>query len=133
MECKFTAYGHPNITAKHKTTLEFTKDEELTLKGDCIVGVKADFSLSEIKEFIKNLKGKKIKIIIEVNGLKEEINAEINPGFNSDREMVVRKSDFKDERTFAIGADKASCDLDRECIDMVMKSKIQVEVIITFK
>ena len=64
MDCKFKAYGHPNITAKHKTTLEFTKDENLSLRGDCIVGVKADFSLSEIKKFIKSLLSKKIKIVI---------------------------------------------------------------------
>ena len=43
---KFNAYGHPNILGTHKTTFEFTKDNELTLNGDCIVGVKADFELS---------------------------------------------------------------------------------------
>ncbi|HIP58595.1 MAG TPA: DUF371 domain-containing protein, partial [Archaeoglobus profundus] len=33
-----TAWGHPNITAKHRTTLEITKDEELSIRGDCIIG-----------------------------------------------------------------------------------------------
>ncbi len=110
MQYKFKAYGHQNITAKHKTTLEFTKDKNLTLKGDCIIGVKADFSLSSIKKFIKSLKSNKIKIIIELENkkIKETINAEINPYFNSDREMVIRKSNFKDKRTFAIRADKAA-------------------------
>jgi len=129
---EFKAYGHKNITSKHKTTLEFTKDEDLTLKGDCIVGVNADFSLEKIKEFIKSLKTKRIKIIIELKStkkstkqissvqeiqrisehkkIKEEIIAEINPDFNSEREIVIRKSDFKDERTFAIRADKSAFD-----------------------
>ena len=65
MKYKFHAYGHPNILATHKTTLEFTKDSELSLKGDCIVGVKADFDLNEIKKFVKNLKSNQIKIIIQ--------------------------------------------------------------------
>lgn len=119
MMYKFKAYGHNNITAKHKTTLEFTKDSYLTLKGDCIIGVKADFSLKEIKDFIKNLKSKKIKIIIKVNGLTEEINCEINPNFNSVREMVIRKSDFLDVRTFAVRASKASCNLGREFVEKI--------------
>ena len=58
MQYKFKAYGHPNITAKHKTTLEFTKDKELSLRGDCIVGVKSDFELPLIKNFISQLKKK---------------------------------------------------------------------------
>ena len=52
MRYSFTCYGHENITAKHKTTLEFTKDKDLSLKGDCIVGVNADFDINKIKELI---------------------------------------------------------------------------------
>ncbi len=45
MEYSFTAWGHENITANHKRTLEFTKDNELSLEGDCILGVSANFSI----------------------------------------------------------------------------------------
>ena len=51
---EFSCYGHKNILATHKNTLEFTKDEQLSLKGDCIVGVKADYELRELKKFLKN-------------------------------------------------------------------------------
>ena len=143
MKCSFTCYGHENITCKHKTTLEFTKDSKLSLKGDCIVGVKADFSLKEIKKFIKSLNNnKKITIIMETinndynnknsnkiknktaeNKIIEKINAEVNPGFNSSTEMVIRKSGFIDGRTFAIKADKAACDLSRELIKNIVSNK----------
>ena len=56
MEYSFNCYGHENITARHKTTLEFTKDRDLSLKGDCIIGVKADFSLPQLKNLIKVIK-----------------------------------------------------------------------------
>ena len=65
MEYSFFSFGHPNITAKHKTTLEFTKDKELSLRGDCIIGVNSTFELKEIKKMIKS--GKKIKILIKVD------------------------------------------------------------------
>lgn len=157
MKYSFTCYGHENITCKHKTTLEFTKSNELSLKGDCIVGVKADFSIKEIKRFVESLgNNKKIIIIIEtineeynnkdyneksINNQKnnsnnidktmknnsnyknkkitEKINAEINPGFDSDKEMVIRKSDFADKRTFAIKADKAACELNAGLVNFL--------------
>lgn len=129
---KFNVIGHKNITAKHKTTLEFTKDENLSLNGDCIIGVKADFSLKEIKKFIKNSiknNNNEIKIIICFNNSKEEIIAEINPGFDSDKEMVIRKSEYKDERTLAIRANKASFELKRDLIGYLKENISKISVI----
>ncbi len=66
MKYSFICYGHKNITAKHKTTLEFTKERDLSLKGDCIVGVKADFDLLQLRKFIKSLKNNnKVTITIQ--------------------------------------------------------------------
>lgn len=136
MGYSFNCCGHGNITAKHKTTLEFAKDSQLSLKGDCIVGVKADFSLKEIKKFIKSLNNsKKITIIMETmkkddNKIIEKINAEINSDFNSDKDIVIRKSGFKDYRTFAINADKAACDLSKELIKIISNKKQKITIII---
>ena len=112
----FTAYGHPNITARHKTTIEFTKDKELTKKGDCIVGVNADFSLKEIKDFIKKNKNKKIRLTIKVDDIEDTITGYVNPDFNDDKEIVIRKTDFVSKRTLMINADKACGDLDRKLL-----------------
>jgi|TARA_B100001964_G_C14252614_1_gene610673 hypothetical protein len=138
MKYSFSCYGHENIIAKHKTTLEFTKDSELSLKGDCIVGVKADFSLLELKKFIKSLKNnnKKITIIIETiensdnENIVEKINAEINPDFNSDKEIVIRKSDFISERTFAINADKAAFELNKDLVEFLKVKYNKIKIII---
>ncbi len=128
---KFKAYGHKNITAKHKTTLEFTKDKDLSLKGDCIIGVRADFKLNEIKQFFKNLKGNKIKVIIKVDGLKEEINATINSDFDDEEEIVIRKTDYISERTLGINADKATYNLGNRFISKLKNpmKEIIVEII----
>ncbi len=40
---KFSCYGHPNIKATHVKTLEITKDDGLSERGDCIIGIKADW------------------------------------------------------------------------------------------
>ena len=130
---KFKAYGHENILANHKTTLEFTKDENITLNGDCIVGIKADFELSKLKEFIKNFKKNKISITISNNKIHETILAEINPNFNDDKELVIRKTDFVSERTFAINSNKAAFELKRNLIGFLKDKKDGISVIIENK
>lgn len=150
MRYSFSCYGHENITAKHKTTFEFTKDHELSLNGDCIIGVRADFSLPLLKSFIKSLgDNKKITITIETinnepnnddtiikknktkNDYKkfiEKINCEINPDFNSDREMVIRKTDFISERTFAVRADKAACEISMDLANFLIGKNNKIRV-----
>lgn len=122
----FRAYGHPDILATHKTTLEFTKDKEVTREGNCIVGVNSDFSLNELKKITNN--SKKIKIIIKVDCLEEQINCEVNKNFNDDKEIVVRKGDFVSERTFGVKADKAAGDLDRKLVERLKNPEQKILV-----
>ncbi len=129
MRYEFSAYGHPNITALHRTTLEFIKDAELSRKGDCIIAVKSDFELKELRNF---LSCKKIRIKIRIAGLKtaglsETITAVPNPQFNSNHELVIRKTDFYSERTFAIKADKAASDIGREFAE-ALKSDAEMRI-----
>jgi hypothetical protein len=114
-------YGHPNISSKHKTTLEFTKDKEVSKKGDCIVGVSSDFSFSDIKKLLDN---KKIKI--DIGG--DIVIADINPNFNDKKEIVIRRSDFKSSRTLGINANKAAIDLKRSLVKKLQNSEEKVKV-----
>lgn len=116
---EFTCSGHENILSTHKNTLEFTKDTNLTLKGNCIVGVNSNFIEKQIKEV---LKWNKIKIIVECHGIKDEIEGIVNKEFSSKDEIVIRKSNFISNRTLVIMANKGSTDLNRKLINQ-MKSK----------
>jgi hypothetical protein len=126
---QFFAFGHPNIRATHPTTIEFTKEPEVSLRGDCIVGVNADFDANSLKNFIKEHGGKKVKITISAGDLKEEICAQLNCTFDDYKEIVIRKSDFSSKRTFAIKADKAACDLDRRLISKICSLKQKITII----
>lgn len=136
---KFLAFGHPNILATHKTTLEFTKDNEISLRGDCIVGVKADFDLNKIKKFFKKIKNEKIIIRIQTTStnnhkkIQETILAQINPKFDSNDEFVIRKTNFVSERTFAIKSNKAAFDLNRQVINFLKEKRNKISVIIENK
>ena len=118
------ARGHPNVRATHPTTLEITREEHLTPRGDCIIAVGADKGARDLSEAFKEAakrEGALIRITIEVpsRGLREVVLARGHPGltFEHPTDMVVRKSNFTCGRTVAVGADKAARDLSRELIE----------------
>ncbi len=128
MKYGFTCSGHKNILATHKTTLEFTKDNYLTKKGDCIVGVNADFDLVKLKEFLQY---KTINITIKVDDLEETIVCDVNKSFNSDKEIVIRLGTHQSDRTLGTDADKAAIHLDRKLIERIKNQNKKLKITIT--
>ena len=125
MKYKFFCYGHRNILGTHKTTFEFTKDKDLSLNGNCIIGVSADFELIQIN---KLLKFKNILIRLSVDNLSEEIIAKVNPNFNDAQEIVIRLGEYDSPRTLGTRADKASMHLKRKIINK-MKNPMQKMIV----
>lgn len=127
----FYFYGHENLLALHRNTIEFTKDDHLTKQGDCIVGVKADFSAQKLKDFSREKK--KFRLKITLGDLSEEITASTNPDFDDMHEIVIRKSDFNSSRTFGIRADKAAINLSRGLVEKLKdpsaKGKVEISEI----
>ena len=114
MRYTFRCRGHQNIKALHPRTVEFTRDEHLTERGDCIIGIKADFEKDKLRGFQK-----KVRIIVEVDGLTDRFKAYVNPHFDHDREMVLRKSRYRSPRTFATDLNRGSNKLDRRIVELM--------------
>lgn len=133
---RIICYGHENVKATHRSTLEITKEEFLTPRGDCIICIKANKGLKDLSEnFKKALKeGKKLRIRLIVGELIDEIIAfgNENLNFKNPISMVIRKSDYIDGRTLAIKANKAAKDIKREIVEKLKnpKQKVTVELII---
>ena len=112
------ARGHELVTLRHQTTLEVTKDDDMTGRGDCILAVSASKSASELNPALKSAlrEGAMLMMIIECGGLSEKIRARGSEDmtFGDRRSMVVRRSSYLDGRTVGILADKAARDIDRE-------------------
>lgn len=123
----FEAVGHKNVLATHKTTLEFTKEKELSLKGDCIIGVSSDFDADEVRELVKSTK--RAAMTIKASGIEERIEFETNPDFDSKEEIVIRLGEFISDRTLGIRADKAAKHISREMVEKLKEgAKIEVEI-----
>jgi hypothetical protein len=136
MEYTFIVKGHPNITSKHKTTLEFTKDPDIGITADCIIGVKSQVSMDNIpREITQAIKedNRPITLKLETENVADTIRGYGHHKLTLDHptDMVSRKSDFKCSRTLMINADKAAIDLKTDLIkDLRDCNPLKVTIII---
>ncbi|MFZ8922108.1 MAG: DUF371 domain-containing protein [Nitrosopumilaceae archaeon] len=116
--------GHENIRSNHKKTIEITKESELTVRGDCIVGVNANYSCSDLPEDLKeklrdpsseiefSIRVEDHEFIIKGKGHEDLILSHLE-------DIVIRKSNFVCPRTLAVKCDKASDLLPREMVSLL--------------
>ncbi len=133
-----TAWGHENVLSLHKTTIEITKEGELTKRGDCIIGVGADKGLADLSDAFKNAvrdKNAKISVTFRAGGITETVTGRGHPDltFTHSTDMVIRKSDFLCSRTLMIHADKSSAELDRKLISALKDKNQELTVHIEVK
>lgn len=117
-------YGHPNVLCTHQKTIEITKMSTLTLKGDCIIGVRASKACKDLSRSLREGLQKPnsfVDIEIQVNGLSFAIKGRSSGGLSllSDTDMVIRKSTYTCPRTVAILSDNACSDIPREIVELL--------------
>jgi len=125
------AFGHPNIRSSHPTTIMFTKERQVTRRGDCVVAVAADKSVADLSTEFKNAlrqPNAKLTIQLEVGDLQGQINAYGSPelALNHPNDLVIRKSEFISDRTLAVKADKSSADLSKAVIEKLKNPEQRV-------
>ncbi|MEM3626521.1 MAG: DUF371 domain-containing protein [Candidatus Bathyarchaeia archaeon] len=135
---RISARGHKNIQAKHRTTLEITKESELSKRGDCIIAVSANKAIVDLNDEFKKIlrrENAKITVLIEVEGITEVIQALGSPKLIlvHPRDIVIRKSNYICNRTLAIYADKAACDLSRSIVRKLQNPRQTVNITLTVK
>lgn len=131
-----SAYGHENIKATHKTTFEITKEKDLTPRGDCIIGVRADKSIRDINDDLKRILKREERVEVVLNlpdyGLEEKLSGfgSKRMSFEDENDVVVRKSDFVCGRTLLIKSNKAARDLNREFVELLRDRKTLIEMLV---
>ena len=130
--------GHKNILSLHKKTVEITKDSQLTVNGDCIVGVNSNLACQDLPEkFKKNIQNSDTEIVSTI--LADEYSLSLN-GKGSENltlkppnDIVLRKSAFTCSRTIAIKCDKASDDIPRKMVKKLQNPKTSGKLVIEIK
>jgi hypothetical protein len=132
------AHGHKNVQATHPTTLEITKEEKLTKRGDCIIAVSADKALTDLSVKFKDSLCKenaRISLLIEAGEILDVVNALGSPKLilTHPTDIVIRKSNYICNRTLAIQADKAAIDLSRKLVEKLKNPEQKVKITLTIK
>ena len=138
MKIEIPFRGHKNILSLHEKTLEITKEPDLTINGDCIVGINADLACRDLPEnFKKNVMSDDAKITFTIKAGKHSFSIHGNGSkkltLKHPKDIVLRKSAFVCTRTLAIKCDKASSNMPREMIHVLQNPKIIGKMIIEVK
>jgi hypothetical protein len=132
------AHGHENVKATHETTLQITREANLSRKGDCILAVGADKAIVDLSpNFLEKLRSDeaRLTILIQANGTVETVNAAGNARLilTHPTEIVVRKSGFINSRTLAIHANKSANEMSRELVTLLKNPKQEVRITLIVK
>jgi uncharacterized protein len=117
-------YGHPNVQSLHARTIEITTDEHLTLRGDCIIGVKANKSCAGLDEALKRrLKSNsaivRIKLMVGTESFLITGMGDQRLNLLSLHDIVIRRTNFVCPRTVSVRCDKGSLELPRKMVKML--------------
>ena len=128
-----SAAGHSLIQCTHSTTIELTKDDYLTKKGTCILGIKASKACYDLTPELKSkiIVAEKIYVVIKVGDFVDHFYGYGSKKLTllSTKDLVFRKSDYICDRTILIRCSKSSRDLNRNLIKNLTNSINQISII----
>ncbi len=130
------ARGHPLVQGTHPTTFEVTRDETLTLSGDCIIGIAADKGAADLNPDLKALLLDDRAVLttrLVAGGQTVVVRSRGSAAFTLDHpaDLVWRRSDFISDRTVGIHSDHVAAALPREFIEALRRGEelvIELEV-----
>ncbi len=129
---KLVVRGHPNVLCTHGSTLEFTKEDFLTLNGDCILGINANKSVKDYSYPLRSniQSGKKIRVEISVGDKIDDFEGVGNSNLDLSNpiSMVFRKSTYICDRTALIECNKCAEDINKEIVEMMKNPSSQMIV-----
>jgi hypothetical protein len=120
--------GHPLVRGNHPTTFEVTREEHLTIYGNCIIGIAADKGCKGLSPSFKRLLSHDDAVLftrLSCNGVTIEVKSKGSSLFTLDHptDMVWRRSSFVCGRTIGIISDHVAATLPKTLIENLVAGK----------
>lgn len=133
----FTAKGHPNVRSSHETTFMTTKEPDLSLRGDCIIAVSADYGLADLPVEVKALARDpetNITFLLDVGSYSFTATGYGHPDleYTNPIDMVARRSSYTCGRTLMINSDNTSKDIPKEIVKSLQDPTTVVKITLTY-
>lgn len=121
----FKAKGHANVRATHRTTFEVTREDYLTPRGDCIIGVSSEVAAAHLPGWLKDWlrSGGPVVVVLSSGGHVDAVTGWGDPRMTLDDpvRMVFRRSNYVGPETVVVRASKAARDLDRGLVEALRR------------
>jgi len=121
----FRARGHPNVRARHRSTFEVTREDYLTPRGDCIIGVSSEAAAADLPGWLKDglRRGLPVVALLYSGGRLDAVAGWGDPrmSLSDPVRMVFRRSDYVGPETVMVRASKAAVHLDRGLVESLRR------------
>jgi hypothetical protein len=129
------ARGHVNVMATHRNTLEITRDDYVTKRGDCIVACCADKAALDLNTPLREVITGGCSLVVMIIVVGSEMDIVVGLGLRGlrlrdGRRIIVRRSAYIDDATVMVLANKAAKDLKRGLINKARDGEPVAVVII---
>lgn len=134
-EEKIEFSGHPNIRGTHRNTIEVTKVPEISIRADCIIGVKANAACNDLSEQMKRHIRSGGRLLFELR-VDRDVFTFFGRGIKdlpltNREELVIRRSQFQSDRTAAGNCEAAALDVPRAMISKLRSPETKGFLIIS--
>jgi len=126
--------GHPNVSGRHPTTFEVTKEDHLSSRGDCIIGIEADKGAADLSPLFVNMLARDDAVLVTRLYCRDRTVTVTSRGSSAmtldhPTDLVWRRSNFVCGRTVGIGSNYIAKDLPRAFISLLKNGeKLVVEM-----
>ncbi len=121
----FRCHGHPQISASHTKTVEFTRDGDVTGRATCVLGVRSEHD----DRALRSLRGD-VEVTLACAGLSDTFTATVSAFFLGADALVFRRGPGLRGRTFAYDATKSAAEIDRDLVRVIADPAATVQVTI---
>jgi hypothetical protein len=117
------AAGHPSIRATHRKTLELTRDQEITERATCVVGVATRLDEDALAE----LHGA-VALTLATGDESVTVRGRLNPAFQPGDPLVARRAPDVTRNAVIVEADTAAEDLPRSFVERLAQPGVDIAV-----
>ena len=137
MDFRFEARGHAAVLSTHATTLEITKEQDLTNRGNCVVAVGSSIGLKDLPAAVKKaLANDKCKACVTfeigIQRFSVEGHGDLGLTFSHPTDFVIRKSGFVSDRTLMVHANRSAADIPKSFVRLLQDpaQKVLVRLVV---
>ncbi len=125
---QFSAWGHPLVTATHRSTFEITAEDHLSASGSCIIAVRSEVGAADLSDrfcTLLRMPGSILKTDLVCRETRVTVRSSGSADLTLDHptDLVWRRSAFTCGRTIGVYSDHTAGTLPRDLIALLVQGE----------